>query len=363
MKQDTMKQDDLRSIKIMATAIIASLLFIYLFCIISVKIYATVETNISAQLNEEDQEQLQEQPEADIQQLREHIDLASEKFDQEVSPIEKQLNKANGEMGEIEENKVQLQEQVEWMQTLSLLGNKTEEEINWSKKLIENLREKAKNLNSSTKSPIEELKERKELLADLKETSNHMLSLRKKTDYEQVKQEIDAIWDSKDYQIESMIYSFKQIRKEGKKILSECDEQEEKINSFEERVEELKDRISRLRYEPVEVDDELLSVASEVGTFNCSAYCGCYSCSEGYNTRTASGTGTHSWCTIAASSGYPFGTRFYIPYFKDYPNGGWFTVQDRGGAIKGNKLDIFMVSHSQCNNFGRRNLTAYVFYP
>ena len=55
------------------------------------------------------------------------------------------------------------------------------------------------------------------------------------------------------------------------------------------------------------------------------------------------------------------GTVIYIPYFKDKPNGGWFVVQDRGGAISSSKLDIFMGSHGQALQFGRHNLTCYVY--
>ncbi len=55
------------------------------------------------------------------------------------------------------------------------------------------------------------------------------------------------------------------------------------------------------------------------------------------------------------------GTVIYIPYFKNKPNGGWFVVQDRGGAISSNRIDVFMGSHSQALQFGRRNLTCYVY--
>ena len=55
------------------------------------------------------------------------------------------------------------------------------------------------------------------------------------------------------------------------------------------------------------------------------------------------------------------GTIIYIPYFADYPNGGWFIAQDTGGAIKGNKIDVFMNNIRECNNFGRRNLECYVY--
>lgn len=98
-----------------------------------------------------------------------------------------------------------------------------------------------------------------------------------------------------------------------------------------------------------------------VKTFNTSAYCSCSKCCGKTNGITASGAKASSWYTLAAGSGYPIGTVIYIPYFKDKPNGGWFVVQDRGGAISNNRLDVYMGTHSQALQFGRRSLECYVY--
>ena len=103
-----------------------------------------------------------------------------------------------------------------------------------------------------------------------------------------------------------------------------------------------------------------------VVTLNASAYTASTCCkapgSAGYG-RTASGAYASAWCTVAAGKGYPMGTIIYIPYFANKPNGGWFVVQDRGGAISNNKLDIYMNTYNDCINFGRRNLECYVYLP
>ncbi|MPW25282.1 DUF348 domain-containing protein [Alkalibaculum sp. M08DMB] len=75
---------------------------------------------------------------------------------------------------------------------------------------------------------------------------------------------------------------------------------------------------------------------------------------------TASGTTPKANRTIAASANYSFGTKMYIPGFKNSSNGGVFVVEDRGGAIKGNKIDIYFNTRSEAVNFGRRTMTAYV---
>jgi len=76
---------------------------------------------------------------------------------------------------------------------------------------------------------------------------------------------------------------------------------------------------------------------------------------------TASGAKVKSWYTVAAGKSYPMGTVIYIPALSDKPNGGWFVVQDRGGAIKDNKLDIYMSTYNECIQFGRKNLECYIY--
>ena len=105
-------------------------------------------------------------------------------------------------------------------------------------------------------------------------------------------------------------------------------------------------------------------ITPKVVTLNASAYtastCGKSPSSSGYGI-TASGARASAWCTVAAGRGYKLGTVIYIPYFANKPNGGWFVVQDRGGAISNNKLDIYMNTYNECINFGRRNLECYVY--
>lgn len=99
-------------------------------------------------------------------------------------------------------------------------------------------------------------------------------------------------------------------------------------------------------------------ITPKVTTLNTSAYC---AASCGGNTKTACGATARTWYTVAAGKGYAIGTIIYIPYFANQPNGGWFVVQDRGGAITNNKLDVYMSSYSECTNFGRRNLECYIY--
>ncbi len=101
-----------------------------------------------------------------------------------------------------------------------------------------------------------------------------------------------------------------------------------------------------------------------VKTLNASAYtastCGKAPGSKGYGV-TACGAKASSWYTVAAGKAYPIGTVIYVPALKNKPNGGWFVVQDRGGAISNNKLDIYMSTYNECIKFGRKNLQCYIY--
>ena len=119
------------------------------------------------------------------------------------------------------------------------------------------------------------------------------------------------------------------------------------------------------------VKESSSSLASKVAnktpvkkTLNASAYtastCGKSPSSPSYGI-TSSGSKATAWYTVAAGKGYEIGTIIYIPYFKNKPNGGWFVVQDRGGAISNNKLDIYMSTYNECIKFGRRNLECYIY--
>lgn len=114
----------------------------------------------------------------------------------------------------------------------------------------------------------------------------------------------------------------------------------------------------------VSLSSTVEGITPRVSTMNVSAYtaatCGKSSSDPNYG-RTSSGARASSWYTVAAGPGLPIGTIIYIPYFASQPNGGWFVVEDRGGAITNSRLDIYMDTISECTNFGRRNLECYIY--
>ncbi len=97
------------------------------------------------------------------------------------------------------------------------------------------------------------------------------------------------------------------------------------------------------------------SSASATGgtVYKITAYCPCAKCCGKTNGRTASGTTATAGRTVAASSKFAFGTKLNI-------GGHVYTVEDRGGAINGNKIDIFVNSHAEALQWGVRYLNVSV---
>jgi len=100
--------------------------------------------------------------------------------------------------------------------------------------------------------------------------------------------------------------------------------------------------------------DKWASLPTEAFTINASAYTA--SADECGNSKgiTASGIKVAIKRTIACPPAFPFGVKLEIEGY------GTFVCEDRGGAIKGNHIDIYVETKSEAFAFGRRNLTARV---
>ncbi len=95
------------------------------------------------------------------------------------------------------------------------------------------------------------------------------------------------------------------------------------------------------------------TTTANAGTYKITAYCPCAKCCGKATGRTASGTRATAGRTVAASGKFAFGTQLNI-------GGHVYTVEDRGGAINGNKIDIYVNSHSEALRWGVRYLPVSV---
>ena len=71
--------------------------------------------------------------------------------------------------------------------------------------------------------------------------------------------------------------------------------------------------------------------------------------------QTASGKTARRGTIAADTRKYPFGTTMYIDGY------GYGRVEDRGGAIKGQRIDLFFASHRQALKWGRRTVKVKVW--
>ena len=108
-------------------------------------------------------------------------------------------------------------------------------------------------------------------------------------------------------------------------------------------------------------------IYTSIGLFELTAYCPCEKCcgqwalsrplDENGNVivLTSSGERAKQGVTIAADTSiYPFGTKLKI-------DDCIYTVQDRGSAINGNRIDIYFESHEEALNFGRqKNIEVFL---
>ncbi|MCI9063115.1 MAG: DUF348 domain-containing protein [Clostridia bacterium] len=92
---------------------------------------------------------------------------------------------------------------------------------------------------------------------------------------------------------------------------------------------------------------------SSVKIYKITAYCSCAKCCGKSTGRTASGKRATAGRTVAAPAKFKFGTKLSI-------NGKTYVVEDRGGAIKGNRIDIYVGSHSAALRWGVRYLPVKV---
>lgn len=130
-------------------------------------------------------------------------------------------------------------------------------------------------------------------------------------------------------------------------------------------------------YSPTETTNNTqISIATEnqqqiinLGKFKLTAYCPCEKCCGQYAINrpkdkagheivyTADGSiAEEDWTIAADTSVLPFGSVVQI-------NGHFYQVQDRGGAIKHNHIDIYFTSHDAALDFGVQYADVYIVYP
>lgn len=91
-----------------------------------------------------------------------------------------------------------------------------------------------------------------------------------------------------------------------------------------------------------------------LGVFKTTGYCPCSACSEGWGRHTSTGAIASANHTIAVDPRViPYGSKIMI-------NGVIYTAEDRGGAVKGNHVDIFFNTHGETRAYGTRSAEVFL---
>ena len=90
-----------------------------------------------------------------------------------------------------------------------------------------------------------------------------------------------------------------------------------------------------------------------LGVYTLTAYCSCEKCCGKSDGITASGVKATAGRTVAVDSSIPFGTKLII-------DGHEYVAEDRGGAIKGNRIDVYFESCIEAKNFGAQHKEVFI---
>lgn len=106
--------------------------------------------------------------------------------------------------------------------------------------------------------------------------------------------------------------------------------------------------------EPIEeINQEVAPTYREIKVV-ATAYCPCKKCCGKSDGITATGVKAKSRHTIAADPKFlPYGTELLFDC-------NTWVVEDCGGAIKGNRIDVFFDTHEEAVNFGRQEFSVWV---
>lgn len=150
-------------------------------------------------------------------------------------------------------------------------------------------------------------------------------------------------------EIESHIVGEEVVNKPVKRILEVgTKEVKEKIENVKASTEEIKSGYINGR--------KILKVL----TMNATAYDASFESNGHWGPITAIGTNLRPGVVAVDKNVIPLRSTLYIESMDNWPSYGMASAEDTGGAIKGNKIDLFFQSRDTVKQFGRRMVKVYV---
>lgn len=157
--------------------------------------------------------------------------------------------------------------------------------------------------------------------------------------------------------IKQFEYEQTEMKKDLKEIEAKINESEVRLRQrFDEEVGRIEEEIKRIKQMKDKYKDSY--IYSFEGTVT--AYTAGYESTQKHKGHplygvTASGTKAKQGRTIAMDKRFPFGTLVKIEGFD-----GVFVVEDHGGKIKGNKVDVYFDSVEEAIKFGKQKRKIYI---
>lgn len=172
--------------------------------------------------------------------------------------------------------------------------------------------------------------------------------------------ESNSIIDSLQNDIETKDKTIEEYKTQNEDLINKSNDLQNNINELNNQINGLNEKVKTLETSKLEKSKTVTSrggISRSNNTsnstylkFEATGYCSCSKCCGKSTGITASGTKASAGRTVAMSSQYKFGTKIEIK------NMGTYTVEDRGGAIQGNRIDIYFNSHSEALKFGRKTV-------
>lgn len=118
------------------------------------------------------------------------------------------------------------------------------------------------------------------------------------------------------------------------------------IEKLEERIKELENQATQETAFSADLSHEKIRGIISLGNFKLTAYCPCVACCGKSDGITSTGVKAQANRTIAVDPKIiPYGTVVEI-------GGREYVAEDCGGAIKGNRIDVYFDNHAEALNFG-----------
>lgn len=108
-----------------------------------------------------------------------------------------------------------------------------------------------------------------------------------------------------------------------------------------------------------QIEDALFARSIDCGEFEATAYCNCEKCCGEWAKYHSTYTGAEpvEGVTIAVDPDViPLNSQVFVTF--DDGTSNCYTAQDIGGAIKGNRMDIYFESHDDALRFGRQTVNV-----